>query len=184
MAGKRAAIPEIVGPGMGMARQSADNHDFLHSDSPMTYRKFLFFALPCCFLLAACGEPADTHPGQPVTKRRAAFERILRAFEPMGIQLRGKRYQAESFLKRARELESLKDEPWAHFGADTNYPPTHATPNVWSEPERFEKEKQAFLSAVVDLRQAAETQDEKKAATAYEAVHETCRSCHKVFKNQ
>ena len=149
----------------------------------MSLRNFLLLVFSGS-LLAACGEPADTHPGQPVTKRRAAFKQILRAFEPMGTQLRGQRYQADAFLKRATELDALKNAPWEYFGADTNYPPTHATPAVWSEPERFEKEKQSFIAAVTDLRQAAETRDEKKVAAAYETVHESCRSCHKTFKKQ
>ena len=168
---------------LGSVSKSPDNRFFVFSGSSMSYRNFLLFAFSGC-LLAACGEPADTHPGQPVTKRRAAFEKILRAFEPMGVQLRGQRYQADSFLKRATELDALKNAPWEFFGADTNYPPTHATSAVWSEPEHFETEKRTFIAAVTDLRQAAESRDEKKVAAAYEAVHESCRNCHKTFKSQ
>lgn len=134
--------------------------------------------------LAACGEPADTHPGQPVTHRRAAFEKILHAFEPMGVQLRKQQYKAETFLERAKELASVKDGPWGYFGPDTNYPPTHATAKVWSEPGQFESERQAFLAATDRLLVAAESRDEKNVAAAYEAVHEQCRSCHKAFKEQ
>lgn len=140
--------------------------------------------LALCSLVAACGEPADTRPGQPVAHRRAAFEKILRAFEPMGVQLRGGKYKPDVFLEKAKELAALKDAPWQYFGPDTNYPPTHATAKVWSEPALFEKERQGFLAAADRLLQAAETRDEKNAAAAYEAVHERCRSCHKTFKEQ
>lgn len=137
-----------------------------------------------CLLIAACGEPADTRPGQPVAHRRAAFEKILHAFEPMGVQLRAGQYKPDAFLDKAKELAGVKDGPWAYFGADTNYPPTHATAKVWSEAAQFEKERQAFLAASADLLQAAESRDEKKVAAAYEAVHQVCRSCHKTFKQQ
>ncbi|MFZ2268759.1 MAG: cytochrome c [Azonexus sp.] len=144
--------------------------------------KILIVAI--CSLLAACGEPADTHPGQPVTHRRAAFEKILHAFEPMGVQLRAGQYKPDAFLARAKELASVKEGPWQYFGPDTNYPPTHATAKVWSEPAEFDKERQAFLAASGELLLAAESRDEKKVAVAYEVVHQTCRTCHKSFKEQ
>jgi cytochrome c556 len=146
------------------------------------YQKVL--AVILCALVAACGEPADTHPGQPVTHRRAAFEKILHAFEPMGVQLRGNQYNPDKFLERAKELVSLKDGPWQYFGPDTNYPPTHATAKVWAEPAQFEKERQAFMVASGELLLAAESRDEKKVTVAYEALHQTCRSCHKAFKEE
>ncbi|HET7775219.1 MAG TPA: cytochrome c, partial [Azospira sp.] len=61
----------------------------------------LLLALALPLLLAACGEAEDTRPGQPVAHRRAAFQQILKAFEPMGIMLRENRYNADEFLKRA-----------------------------------------------------------------------------------
>lgn len=148
----------------------------------MHHHKILILAM--CSFVAACGEPADTRPGQPVAHRRAAFEKILRAFEPMGVQLRAKSYKPDAFLERAKELAVLKDGPWEYFAADTNYPPTHATAKVWSEPELFEKERQEFLKATDRLLLAAESRDEKSVTAAYEAVHEHCRSCHKTFKEQ
>lgn len=144
--------------------------------------------LPCApllliaALLAACGEPADTHPGQPVTHRRAAFKQILRAFEPMGVQLRDHKYDPDKFLTQAQALAAVKDGPWEYFGPDTNYPPTHAKPAVWSDGERFAADRQAFFQAVEGLAQAAARRDEKAARTAYEAVHDACRDCHKSFK--
>lgn len=147
----------------------------------MRYSKILIATL-LPLAIAACGEPADTRPGQPVTHRRAAFAKILHAFEPMGLQLRNKEYKADKFLERAKELAAAKDEPWQYFGPDTNYPPTHATAKVWSEPAQFEKERQEFLVATDRLLLAAESRDEKNVAAAYEALHEHCRSCHKVFK--
>ena len=77
-------------------------------------------------LLTACGEPADTRPGQPVSARRSAFKKILLAFEPMGIALREKQYNADQFIVHADALAKVKDGPWSHFGPDTNYPPTKA----------------------------------------------------------
>ena len=110
-------------------------------------KKILLLSLALPLLLTACGEPADTHPDKPVTQRRAAFNTILKAFEPMGMMLRDKRYDADAFLQSAEKLEATKEGPWRHFTADSNYPPTKATDKVWSEAAQFETERQGFLAA-------------------------------------
>ena len=148
----------------------------------MQRNKILILGLLCSFL-AACGEPADTRPGQPVTHRRQAFGQMLHAFEPMGQQLRKGQYKPDQFLVHAKALDAVKNGPWQYFGPDTNYPPTHATAKVWSEAAGFERQRQAFLAATGDLLLAAESRDLKRVSVAYEAVHEQCRSCHKVFKD-
>jgi cytochrome c556 len=133
--------------------------------------------------LIACGEAVDTREGQPVSHRRAAFKKILLAFEPMGVQLREKQYNPTQFIALAGELARVKNGPWRYFGDDTNYPPTHAKPSVWSDAERFAKERQAFLQATDRLVLVAESRDEAKVTAAYEAIHDSCRSCHQAFKD-
>jgi cytochrome c556 len=140
----------------------------------------LLLALP--LLLTACGEPEDTRPGQPVTQRRAAFKEILKSFEPMGLQLRNQRYDAKQFSILANNLNQAKDGPWSHFGPDTNYPPTKAKAALWSEPEKFAASSQSFIKAAEALVVAAASQDVKQITPAYEALHDTCRTCHKSFK--
>lgn len=134
-------------------------------------------------LLGGCGEPEDTRPGQPVKTRRAAFSAILKSFEPMGKQLRDGRYDADRFLAHAQKLDELKDAPWAHFGPDTLYPPSKAKASVWQDSERFAAERERFLKATTELARVAGERNEKKAAAAYDAVHDSCRSCHKAFKD-
>ena len=145
-------------------------------------RQAIFFLLSLPLLITACGEPADTHPGQPVTQRRAAFKEIVKSFEPMGVQLRKNRYEAKEFLVLAKALNQLKEGPWAHFGPDTNYPPTKAKAALWAEPEKFTASRDAFLKAAAALVVAAESSDVKQVSTAYEVLHDTCRSCHKGFR--
>lgn len=134
-------------------------------------------------LLTACsGEVQDTRPGQPVKTRQTAFKEILRSFEPMGVMLREDRYNADKFLVLAKEVVSKREAPWSHFAADTNYPPTKATPEVWAQPEKFEEKRQAFFKASDALLVAAENKDKKQAFSAHKAMYETCQDCHKTFK--
>lgn len=145
--------------------------------------KKLLLAILVPLTLTACGEPPDTRPGKPVAHRQAAFKRIKLAFEPMGIQLRNKGYNADQFIVQAKQLSSVKDGPWQYFGADTNYPPTHATDEVWSKPDVFEAKRKAFFKAVDDLVAATESRSEERVRAAYEAAYESCRQCHDTFKD-
>ncbi len=149
------------------------------------------FALPAALLLsaaallAACsGEVEDTRPGQPVKTRQQAFKAIIRSFEPMGVMLRGKTYDADKFLAMASDLVARRDAPWAHFGPDTDYPPTKATAEVWRQPEKFARDKEAFIAATDALLVAARTKDRQRLDAPYQAVYDTCQGCHKTFKQR
>lgn len=147
----------------------------------MPYRlRSIFILIPLA--LAACGEPEDTGPGRPVAHRREAFHTILNAFEPIANRLRDKKYSPDEFIALAKRLNEVKDGPWRYFTPNSNYPPTRATDKVWSEPDKFEAERQDFLRATEGLAQAAATRDEAKVRSAFEVLHETCRDCHKAFR--
>lgn len=138
-----------------------------------------------CVVLAACGgEVEDTRPGQPVKTRQTAFKEILKAFEPMGKMLRSDRYDANQFIQLAEQLQARQEAPWAHFGPDTQYPPTKAKAAVWEQPQRFEEEKQAFLAASEALLAATQTRQEAVVKKAYDRTYETCKSCHQTFKEK
>ena len=154
--------------------------------SNLTRRMPLIAALCLCIgLLTACSEPEDTHPGQPVKTRQAAFKALLRSFEPMGTMLRTQRYDASAFKTLAEQMKSVENAPWSHFGPDTQYPPSKAKAEVWSDSATFEKEKQAFLKATETFH-AHVDQGAKlpEIEAAYKQVYEACQSCHKQFKEK
>jgi cytochrome c556 len=113
-----------------------------------------------------------------------AFKEIVKTFEPMGVMLRKGTYDADKFLPMAEALVAKRDGPWAHFGADTNYPPSKSTAEVWKQPEEFEKDKKAFITATDALLVAAQSKDKAQVEKAYDAVHEACKTCHKQFKER
>ena len=161
---------------------------FLHLPTmfpPPEFRPFSRFtaAVAVATLLVACsGQVEDTRPGQPVKTRQTAFKELLKSFEPMGVMLRDNRYDPDKFVTMTTTLMSKRDAPWSHFGPDTNYPPTKATAEVWSKPAEFEREKQAFFAATDKLQAAVNSKDQAQVGAAYEAVHDSCKSCHKTFK--
>jgi cytochrome c556 len=147
---------------------------------PKTQIVLLFSVLALC----ACGEPPDTRPGQPVAHRRAAFKEILKVFEPMGVMLRTDTYDAKRFQMLSQQVMDRRDAPWGYFGADTLYPPSNAKASVWSDAATFAADKQAFFDTTDKLAAIAGTPDKMQAAAAYDAVENTCRNCHKRFKNR
>lgn len=133
--------------------------------------------------LAACSQQVeDTHPDKPVTQRQEAFKAMLRTFEPMGTMLRTDRYDADAFARMALELKDLRDEPWTHFGTDTNYPPTKARPAVWQKTAEFEQRRDNFIAATDGLLEAAERRNSAEVRRAYEAVQDSCKACHRDFR--
>lgn len=144
--------------------------------------RLALLALSALTLSACSQDVADTHPDQPVTKRQQAFKAMLRGFEPMGTMLQEKRYDADAFARLASSFVELRDAPWSHFGADTNYPPTKAKPAVWEKPAEFEQRREAFIAATDRLLAAASARVEADARTAYAAAQDSCKACHRDFR--
>jgi cytochrome c556 len=146
-------------------------------------RLILSSLLAIVALTACSGAVEDTRPGQPVKQRQDAFKSMLRTFEPMGTMLRTSRYDADEFSRLAAQLATVRDTPWAHFGADTNYPPTKAKKAVWDQPEVFEQKREAFLASTEALLVAAQSRDAAQVRAAYDNTAQSCKSCHDRFRN-
>ena len=145
--------------------------------------RLLVSSLLALLTLTACnGVVEDTRPGQPVKHRQDAFKAMLRSFEPMGVMLREKQYNADKFAPLAAELVARRDAPWTYFTADTLYPPTKAKAEVWSRADAFEGERQLFFAATDALLAAAGTGDLVQVQAAYDKVYDSCKSCHRDFK--
>lgn len=134
--------------------------------------------------LSGCsGEAADTHPDQPVTKRRALFKEFTRTLEPMGMVARDRKdYSASEFLDQALALKKLSVQPWPLFTADSNYPPTKARPEVWQKAEAFKQAVQQYQQEVDALAQAAAGTDLDRIKASVNNVQKSCKACHDAFR--
>jgi cytochrome c556 len=134
-------------------------------------------------LTGCSGEVPDTHPDQPVTKRRALFKEFTRTLEPMGLVARDRQpYQATSFLEQAQALKKLSTQPWPLFTADSNYPPTKANAKVWQQPGEFQVAQEHFQQAVDELAQAAAGTDLDRIKASVGNVQKSCKACHDTFR--
>lgn len=149
--------------------------------------RFLLLTLIAASLaLTACSrEPQDTHPDQPVTKRKAVFKQMLRTLEPMGMVARDREdYNSQAFLADAKKLKQLASEPWVHFTPDSNYPPTRAKPEVWQKPADFTHARQKLEESTEKLLKAAESGNMALIRPALNGVEESCKSCHQQFRGK
>ena len=134
-------------------------------------------------MLSACGPKPDTHPGQPVTKRRALLQETMRTFEPMGIMVRGKQpYVATSFQAYADKLKGLSTQPWLYFPVGSTYSPSRAKPAVWQQPAEFKQAQHNYIQAVANLDSVAKSGNLDLIRPAYKQVADTCAACHKNFR--
>ncbi|MDR2091883.1 MAG: cytochrome c [Azoarcus sp.] len=143
---------------------------------PATFPLILLAALS----FTACNpEIEDDRPGQPVKHRREAFKALLRATEPFGRMLDEGQYSTQRLAALKGALVQVREEPWNYYGPDTNYPPSKSRPEVWSQPEKFEAERQRFFTAT-DALLAADSEAAVRAA--YDETRATCKSCHDAFR--
>lgn len=142
-------------------------------------------ALLAAFTFTACSnEPKDTHPDQLVTKRRAVFKQFTRTLEPMGMVARDRKpYNSSEFMISALELQKLSTQPWRYFTADSNYPPTHAKPEVWKQADDFKIAQGKFKTLVNQLVKDAQGGDLETIRSSVDAVQKNCKSCHNQFRN-
>ena len=149
-----------------------------------TVTSLLSVALAALALSACNDEPKDTHPDKLVTQRRALFKQFTRTLEPMGLVARDRKdYNAREFNESALALQKLATQPWPLFTVDSNYPPTHAKPEVWQKAADFKAAQDDYLARVSQLVAAAQGSDLALIKSSVNDVQKSCKSCHTQFRN-
>ena len=153
-------------------------------NKPMSISRALsLIALSAVLALTACSEAVDTHPDQPVTKRRPVFKQFAHTFEPIGKVVRdSKDYNPREFKASALALKDLATQPWTYFTPDSNYPPTHAKPAVWLRAPEFKQAQENHNAKVAQLVEAAESGNLEVVRGAVTEVQYSCKTCHNQFR--
>ena len=143
----------------------------------------VFTLLFMIFAVTGCGHAEDSHPGQPVAKRKLIFKNIVRTLEPMGLVVRGRKpYDQALFLQQAIKLQSLSTQPWQYFTPDSNYSPTRAKPGIWDKPAEFKQAQQKFIAATTQLVSSAKAGNLDVISHNFGAVESSCKACHQQFR--
>lgn len=139
-----------------------------------------FFPLVLTLVLSACNAHADGGAGEI---RQQAFKKVLRAFEPMGLVVRGRTpYEKAAFIKQADTLKTLAAQPFTLFADKKIDDKSRAKPEIWSQPAKFQAAKDTFLNNVNQLDAAAQKGDLGEIKQAYGQVAQSCKACHDSFR--
>ncbi|UTH72960.1 cytochrome c [Chromobacterium sp. IIBBL 290-4] len=134
-------------------------------------------------LLAAIAIPA-AQADTPAEIRSKAFKKmLLTSFEPMGMAVRERApYNKTQFEQQAEALKTLAAEPFKHFPAGSISDKSRAKPEIWSQPAKFQADRDAFLKSVDELAATAKSGDLAAIKKSYGQVAQSCKTCHDAFR--
>lgn len=137
-------------------------------------------ALPLTLTLAACsgGENPD------VTARQDAMKDWKDAIGIMGDMADApETFDLATFQENAQFLAESANKPWDHFTDQNEL--GGATDAVWSNPDEFKAEAENFQKVTAELNTVAQNSTTlEEMLPALKPVGDSCKSCHKEFKQK
>jgi cytochrome c556 len=91
-------------------------------------------------------------------------------------------FDAKLAAENADVVNSLARLPWPAFMAGTDKGDTRATPEIWSEADKFKAGATKLQDEVAKLGAAAKTGDLAQLKTAFGAAAQTCKACHDSYR--
>ena len=136
-------------------------------------------------LITACGDnnakdPA-LYPNENIRDRQTAFKVIGGDMTLLSNAINGSAaFDKAKFDQQVADLVQHAERPFAYFG--DNDKGGKSRPEVWLNPQGFDAEKQKFLAAVAAFQQANQHNDQAQIKATFNAISQTCKSCHDSFK--
>ncbi len=128
----------------------------------------------------------DESPAERAIKYRSSVMKILRwNLLPMGAMLEGKRpFDQTLFAKHARDLAATANldllggfPRGSDKGGDTD-----VKAEIWLNWEDFKRKLENFRAQAAKLAEVAAKGDRSALVKPFEAVGESCKSCHKAYR--
>ncbi|WP_274572482.1 cytochrome c [Neisseria leonii] len=91
-------------------------------------------------------------------------------------------FSAAEFAGLAARLNQTADAPWRHFPAGSGRG-SDAAAAVWERPQAFQAAVAEFNAAAAALDRAAQSGSRTAVQTAFGQVGQSCKTCHRAFKN-
>ena len=135
--------------------------------------------LSTTLLLALLASHAHAGPGED---RQKSFKKMLLQFEPIGVMLRDGPFRQAQFIQHADALKATAGAPFPLFTAGSIDDVSRAKAEIWSQPARWQAERNKFLAAVNTLQAGARSDDLATVRAKYNAVAASCKSCHDAFR--
>lgn len=130
-------------------------------------------------MLAAVAMHAVAGAGED---RQKSFKKMLLSYEPIGVMLRDGPFRKDQFIKHAAALKLAAPVPFTQFAPGSIDDVSRAKPEIWQQPVRWKQEETRFLQAVSALQAGAATDDLATVRNKYNAISQSCKSCHDAFR--
>ena len=144
----------------------------------------LMFALAVA-TLSAPATAQFQRPDDAVKYRQAVFTTMSHHAARIGAMANGRvPFDAEMAANSAAAVEILSKLPWEGFVAGADKGASRAKPEVWTEPAKFKEGAERLQAATSQLAAAAKTGNLDSVKTAFGEVDQSCRACHRVYRNR
>jgi len=136
------------------------------------------------FLTAASA--ADQKPEDAAKYRQSLYTIIGWNFKPIGAMVKGKApFDAAAVARHAQYVELMSKAALEGFpkgsGPDA-VKNTEAKPEIWTNWDKFETAMNDFQQEATTLTEVAKGGDEATIKAQFRKTAETCKSCHKEFR--
>jgi cytochrome c556 len=129
---------------------------------------------------------ADPKPQDTVDYRKSVYTIIGWNFAPIGAMMKGEvPFDAAAVARHAQYVEMMSKAAPEGFPKGTGpdaVKDTEAKPEIWTKSSEFETKMTNFQQEAAKLNEVAKTGDEKAIKAQFGKTAETCKACHKAFK--
>ena len=130
---------------------------------------------------------AGPKPEDAVDYRQSVFTVIAWNFKPMGAMAKGEiPFDAAAAARHAQYVELLSKAALEGFTPDSGpdaVKDTEAKADIWKNRGKFETAMTNFQQEAAKLAEVAKGGDEAAIKAQFGKTAETCKACHKEFKN-
>lgn len=151
----------------------------------MLKKMILPFTLALSLLGVSTAAYSDDSPAEAAMKyRQGAFQMTKFHFGQMGAVVKGaKEFNADEFKKNAEIVAMMSQIVANGFGEGSSADDSNAKPNVWTDAAGFKSKLESFQVEAAALAKAAESGDLEQIKPQFGKVAETCKACHKEYRN-
>lgn len=143
----------------------------------------IFAAASIATVSSVMADEQKTPEEAAIDYRKASFGMIKHHFGPMGAMVKGdKEFNAEEFAKNAEAVATLSKFPMNGFIAGSDMGETEAKDNIWSNMDDFKKKMETFQIEAASLAEIAKGGDMAGIKPQFGKVGESCKACHKEYK--
>ena len=141
---------------------------------------FCAIALMICCITA----PLSAHQGATgiVKERMDAFSQSRSQMKQMGRALQNNQFEVMAEI--SADMQIWAKEIVNAFPDGSQIAPSEAGDSIWEDSEGFAKAAFLYESSLIQLNEAALLADRDAVITAYSAVGQACKSCHRTYRQR